>query len=203
MAPSHAPQRTGLKAGLDKRHPARTPSYHQRATQRTRPKASPSVPARPTRVQSLQQNPTQKLQDRERLAQGHTGPCTQAHACMHAAAAGWKHTARGWDHRSAVRAVNQAVPGPPGVLISGRLYRGATLLATTKRRASCTVAHQLHAAAEEDSARQRSPSWPRTPPRATDGRAGHGSAIGTRQVAKTPTKHRGASASGQPSRCLS
>ena len=146
---AHRPTRHGAQA-----------SYRQRATQRTRPEASPSVPARPTRVQSCSKTPHKSCRTKSVWPQGHSGPCTHAHACMHAAAAGWKHTARGWDHRSAGRAANQALHRPPGVLISGRLYRGATLPAATERCASCTAAHQLHAAA-------------RRSPRGTDQHRGH------------------------------
>ena len=49
----------------------------------------------------------------------------------------------------------QCCQGPPGdgVFISRWLYREATLPAATERCASCTAAHQLHAAAEEESPR--------------------------------------------------
>ena len=75
--------------------------------------------------------------------------------------------------------------------------------ATTERCcAGCTAVLQLHAAAEEDSARHRAPSRPQAPPRATDGRAGHGSATGRAGSRRRPQNSGASSASGQPSRCL-
>ena len=102
------------RAAAPKHHTHRPPTASKRQA-----KPSPGEPlsSHPpdTRPVSCSKTPTKAAGQRASGPRGTTRPKQHAHACTHAAAAGWKHTARGWDHRSAIRAASQAVPGPPRI----------------------------------------------------------------------------------------
>ena len=141
---AHRPTRHGAQA-----------SYRQRATQRTRPKASPSVLARPTRVQSCSKTPHKSCRTKSVWPQGHSGPCntptrecmlqqqagnTQLGAGTTAARAGLRtkrcQAPRGLDLRAAVpgghiassnRALRQLHGGPPAARSRRRRLREAQI----------------------------------------------------------------------------
>jgi hypothetical protein len=159
-------------------HARRPPTASEQPSETVPRRAPQFPPAQHAARVTCSKTPTKAAGQR---ASGPRG--TQAHAHTPARACMLQRQARNTQlgagttaARSGLRAKRNRAPRG---LDLQRLYRGATLPATTERCAGCTAAHQLHAAVEEeDSARHRSPTRPRSPPRATDGRAGQGSATG-------------------------